>query len=100
MKVLVDALAARRGGGRWFTSALITKMAQKKSNWDFYVFCSKEDFIASSDLLPNLIINRMLSAKSFVKRVLIQQFYLRQRRNPDGYKSLSDENFDVAGNHS
>ncbi|MHC4757355.1 MAG: glycosyltransferase family 4 protein [Planctomycetota bacterium] len=77
MRILVNAFAARRGGGKWFTGALIQKLAQQNADWHFMVFYADENFAKEWPKSANIELHCIPEAKGYVQRTLWQQFKLR-----------------------
>ncbi len=87
MRILVDALAASLGGGKWFTEALICKLAELNKNWHFFVAYSNPSFMKEKPLLENLELRYIPEAVSYRRRIIWQQWKLR--------KVIKDEGIDL-----
>lgn len=78
MKILVDAFAARQGGGMWFTSSLIAEMARQNESWKFWVYCSEPSFAEIIRGMANISIRLIPEATGYRKRFIWQQLKLRR----------------------
>lgn len=78
MRILVNAFAAREGGGKWFTAALIQKLAEQNPDWHLLVFYSDKDFVSGWLNRPNLKLRYVPQALGYGQRILWQQWKLRK----------------------
>jgi glycosyltransferase involved in cell wall biosynthesis len=78
LKILVDAFAARQGGGKWFTGSLIAELARQNETWNFLVYCSDPSFVEIISDLPNIVIRLVPEAIGYKARLNWQQVKLRQ----------------------
>jgi glycosyltransferase involved in cell wall biosynthesis len=78
MRVLVNAFAAREGGAKWFTEALIQKLAEQNANWHFVVYCTEQDFMSGGNSWPNVELRYVPRATGYAQRILWQQWKLRR----------------------
>ena len=87
MRILVEAFAAREGGGKVFTAALIQKLAEQNPDWYFLVFYSDNNFVKNWAMRPNLELRYVPYALGYGHRILWQQWKLR--------KVIKDERIDL-----
>lgn len=78
MRILVDALAAHLGGGKWFTEALICKLAEQNKIWRFFVAHSNPFFLKERPLPENLELRYIPEAAAYRGRIIWQQWGLRR----------------------
>lgn len=79
MLIIVDALAAGEGGGKWFTRSLVEEMAIQNRDWKFVLYYSDKSFMEnSSRKIGNIIWNHVPNASMYSHRLFFQQVGLRK----------------------
>jgi glycosyltransferase involved in cell wall biosynthesis len=78
LRILVNGFAARAGGGRWFTSALIQEMARQNPDWYFLVYFCEKEFGNDWPQLSNVDLSYEPSAVGLVGRNIWQHWRFRK----------------------
>lgn len=78
MRILVNAFAAREGGGRWFTEALVQKLAEQNPDWYLLVFYADQSFVEGWSTRPNIELRYVPKAIRYRQRMFWQQWKLRR----------------------